>query len=864
MSKKEERMKKDQILFFLLIVLMSSGPILAQEGSIPEFDIQISGMSLERLARPGTPFDKVGRKFAVLGEESGSFEAWAYPLKILRNCELSFFVGSSTRPIKSEEIVRSVSVSPEMTVLTYTFQSFTVKAHYITPVDEPGAMILLKVDSTEPLTIVCGFLPVLQPMWPAGIGGQYAYWDNSVKAYIISESTGNNHGLIGSPAASGLSYTPAHMLSDSPSEFQIGIPEPEKIRNRFIPIYMAGGPGKRDDILAVYKKIQSFPQELYLHNVEHYRALENSSLRIQTPCKDLDLAFKWAKVAFDNLIVENPTLGKGLVAGLGASRTSGRPGFGWFFGGDAFINSLSLLSYGEHTTVKDILSFTQKWQRNDGKMAHELTQSEGYVDWWNDYHYGYIHGDTTPYYIVAMFEYWKMTGDSSFIGKSWESLVQAYEWCLSTDSNGDGLMDNRSAGLGALEYGALTGIETDIYLAAIWTRAAYAMQRMAAYVGEDEFSLRTAAHFDRAKKAFDEKFWDETSSFYSYAFNDQGDLVKEISPWNAVGLMWLFGTPERSMHSLERICSSELATDWGMRSISIESKHFQPLNYNYGAVWPFLTSWVTTALYKHHLPLQGYNLLLATARHTFDNALGSITEVFSGVQNVWPQEAVAHQGFSTAGVVLPLVRGLLGLDGDAVEKNFSFAPHFPADWKSVKIENLRIGDALFSVDYLRGKDRLEIKIQAENAEDFKIKIAPALGIGTEVKAYSVNGEDVSFQIEPGSQTVQALAEFPWEKKPLSIEVLFSPTLEILPVTPDGKVGQRNSGLKILSIRREDTTMRLVVEGLSGKTYKLGLLNTEKAKSIEGAKADLGELIITIPQGKPDEFIEHLIIIHIEQ
>ena len=50
---------------------------------------------------------------------------------------------------------------------------------------------------------------------------------------------------------------------------------------------------------------------------------------------------------------------------------------------------------------------------------------------------------------------------------------------MSTDANGDALMDNKQAGLGALEYGALTGIETDIYLAAVWVRAAMGMQRMA-------------------------------------------------------------------------------------------------------------------------------------------------------------------------------------------------------------------------------------------------------------------------------------------------------------------------------------------------------------------------------------------------
>ncbi len=523
-------MKETKFLSFFVLLLFCWGSIHAQEGLIQEFEIKTHEMTLERLARPGTPFDKVGRKFAVLGDESGTFEAWAYPLKILRNFEISFFIGSSTRAIKAGDIVRFVSVSPEATILTYTYQSFTVKAIYITPVHEPGAIILLKVDTEEPLTIVCSFLPVLQPMWPAGIGGQFAYWNEDIKAYIISESTGKNHGLVGSPAASGLSYTPAHMLSDSQSEFQIELPDPKKVKDKFIPIYLAGGQGNREDILNVYKKLQESPEQYYLENFRHYLNLQESTLQIQTPEPELDLAFHWAKVAFDNLIVDHPTLGKGLVAGLGASGSSGRPGFGWFFGGDAYINSFSFMSFGAHKTVRNILAFTQKWQRDDGKMSHELSQAEGYIDWWNDYHYGYIHGDTTPYYITAMYDYMQKSGDVDFVKKNWESLKKAYSWCLSTDANGDGLMDNRSAGLGALEYGALTSIETDIYLAAVWVRASMAMQQMAEAVRDKALDRTTAQHFLLAKKAFEDKFWDKDSQFYVYAFNTEGEHVQEISP----------------------------------------------------------------------------------------------------------------------------------------------------------------------------------------------------------------------------------------------------------------------------------------------------------------------------------------------
>lgn len=858
-------MKKAALLSIYICISAGIWSAYAQEGTVPSFRFEPNPIVLERPARPGTPFDKVGRKFAVLADESGVFEAWAYPLKLFRNFTFSFHVGSSTRAIHGKDTVQHISVTPEATTLTYAYQSFTVKTTFITPVDEPGGIILLQIDTAHPLTIVCGFLPVLQPMWPAGLGGQFAYWNDRLKAYIISESTGKNHGFIGSPAASGISYTPAHMLSDTPNEFKIEITDPDMVRDRFIPIIMTGGSGPRENVEKVYRKLLKDPEGYYRQNHAHYRDLRENTLIVETPDKKLDLAFEWAKVAFDNLLVENPYLGKGLVAGLGASGTSGRPGFGWFFGGDAYINTFSLLSYGAQETAREALAFTQKWQRKDGKMAHELSQAEGYIDWWNDYHYGYIHGDTTPYYIAAMYDYAKLTGDAGFIQESWDSLKKAFDWCVLTDGDNDGLMDNKKAGLGALEYGALTGIETDIYLAAVWVRAAYSMQRLAEIAGNETQASQAASLYKKASQAFDTQFWDKGNRFYAYAFNGLGETVKEISPWNALGMMWDLGMEERSQRTLERLCASDLTTDWGIRSISNRSKYFEPLNYNYGAVWPFLTSWVTTALYTHHMPQQGYSFLMSTANHTFDRALGCITEVFSGTNNIWPQEAVSHQGFSSAGVVLPLVRGLLGLEGDAQEKIVSFSPHFPADWEHVVIENYATGEATFSFDYERSVDRVSLKIHANKASEYKLLFTPAFGIGTEITSLIIDGENAHFKTQEKAQVAQAVAEMPIEEGTTLLELRFHPTVEILPVVTKTNTGDRNHGLKIISINKnkEHAEMTLRVEGIAGRRYSLGITNPEMISAVEGATVEENKLLLTMSDGQPGQFLERRISIFLK-
>jgi len=182
-------------------------------------------------------------------------------------------------------------------------------------------------------------------------------------------------------------------------------------------------------------------------------------------------------------------------------------------------------------------------------------------------------------------------------------------------------------------------------LAAVWIQAIKAMNQMATTNNDSELVALTEKLLPQAKASF-EKFWDQDLGQYAYAFNKSGDTVSEVTPWSAVGLLFGEGSDERALSSLRRMVHSDLTTDWGTRMLSTTSDHYEPLNYNYGAVWPFLTSWVTTAQFKRGLPLQAYSNLMASVRTIVSRSLGDISEVYSGARYTWPQESVPHQGFA--------------------------------------------------------------------------------------------------------------------------------------------------------------------------------------------------------------------------
>jgi Mannosylglycerate hydrolase MGH1-like glycoside hydrolase domain len=840
---------------------VGEGPL---PGSIPAFDIEDTHTDLERLAQPDTYLDKSGRKFALLGTEAGEFEAWAWPLQLFRAFQLSFFVSDSTSPIDARDIVQRVRVRPAVTTITYIYQSFTVQAHVVAAIDKPGAVIFLDVDANHPLSIVVGFIPTMQPMWPAGLGGQYARWQDGEHAYLISESSNGNHGYIGSPAGRGLSYTPAHMLGENPNEFRIDVPDPAGVRDRFIPIVMAGGKGDRGAVTQVYREIVADPEAIYREAANHFEGLLAGTLSISTPEPTLDLALEWAKISYDNLLAENPDYsGTGLMAGLDRAGGGGRPGFGWFFGGDTYINTLSLNAMGMFDASRQALDFMTQFQREDGKMAHEVTQAGAYVDWFEDYPYAYIHADTTPWYIVAVHDLYAATGDVAMLRSHWEGLLRAYQWCLTTDIDGDGLMDNEAAGLGALEFGALTDIRTDVYLGAIWTRSLLAFSEMAREMGDFKMAGDAAARYQKASDSF-EKFWSGDTGHYAYAFNAEGRTVDQVTPWSTVGIMFGLGSEPRIASTMERLSRSDLTTDWGARMLSTTSELFEPLNYNYGAVWPFITSWVSTAHFLSGRPTQGYSSLMSTVQHVFNRSLGDVTEVMSGMRHTWPQESVPHQGFATASTVLPTVRGLFGLNYRAPSDVLTFGPEVPPNWGHYSIEGFRYGSGSLNIQMTgsAGRDTFYFETRGSSSSATTLVFRPLYPAGTQVSSVSVGGEETGFETndEPGGLRLRVSI-------PLSdtdrIEVRRSEEFAVVPPVWESPIGSESRGLRVISFVRNGSTAVLEVQGRSGRVYLLEAVGLHSIKSIRNALVTSTGLRIELPDSD-QEYLSRAIQLEISR
>src|SRR6202030_994089 len=156
-------------------------------------------LELSRPVRPWEFLSAVGTRAGLLGDEAGRMEAWVYPLKLLRDFRLQFH--TEGRALPAETLARTLITRPESSTIVYTGDTFSVRETFFVPVNEPGAIISLEVETEFPLEIEARFLRDFQLEWPAALGGTYSFWDKDQRAFYLSEETKKFAAFVGSPTA---------------------------------------------------------------------------------------------------------------------------------------------------------------------------------------------------------------------------------------------------------------------------------------------------------------------------------------------------------------------------------------------------------------------------------------------------------------------------------------------------------------------------------------------------------------------------------------------------------------------------------------------------------------------------------------
>jgi glycogen debranching enzyme len=615
--------------------------------------------------------------------------------------------------------------------------------------------------------------------------------------------------------------------------------------------YLMGTNEGFDHAVKLYQQEAPDFEGTFRKSSAYFNSLLKNKMMVTTPDTVFNNGYKWAIARTDQFFQETPGLGTSLMAGFGttargwngAQKISGRPGYAWYFGRDAQWSGMAINAYGDWVKVKKVLQVFADFQDLNGKIYHELTSS------------GAVHydaSDATPLYVVLAANYLKYSGDIAFAKKLWPSLKSAMDFCYSTDTDNDGLIEITNVGHGWIEGGPLFGSHTEIYLAGCWVAALDA----ATYLSEALKNTSAAKNYrkdaDHVRRIIDSEFWSKEGQYFYNGKMEDGSFMKEQTVLSSIPVYFnAVSDSSKAAKTTAAFSGNDYAADWGLRILPQSSPLFNPGAYHAGMVWPLFTGFASLAEYKTGNYVSGFTHIMNNLLLYRNWALGSAEETLNGL-TYKPAGICSQQAWSETMILQPIAEGMLGVSCDALSNHITLSPRFPCQWDKVSVDNIAFGTQRFNFLMERGMTSTTYTFKYLSGKaPFNLTFNPSFLSGISIQKVLINGKPTKFQIKSGLESTELmLPEIPIGND-CRVEVLHSGGIGVLPMINEPKPGDVNQGLKILGQEINNNLYTVSVEGLRKGDYEIKLLSKFEIKSIHNGKilsksGDIYSIGITIP------------------
>jgi hypothetical protein len=660
-------------------------PILAAApGDVwDEWTPSASPLLIESTARANHPFTLAGRRVLVIGgERTGPGEVWVHPFRAL--CAARLLVNG-----RVPEAV-SVRIAPDEIVRIVRAGNTELTERLTTSLDH--GLVFWSAVADSPVAISLEWTTDLRRMWP--------YPPPLEGASVVRQSpSAIRIGLAGESqavevrAVTGTLGTPAATVAGD------GV-RVEARGERILRVVIAAGADEAELDRALdalrRRKLRGIRQERLLHA----RRLEERLARLETPDAALNRGFGWAKVRLDSFLAEAPGVGRSLAAGFGPSASggaAGRPGYAWFFGRDACWSAFASLAMGDREIARDVLRFLARTQDASGKVAQEYTTS-GLAS--------YDAADTTPLFLLLAARYAAWSGDLETLAGLWSPILTAYRFCLGTDHDGDGLLENGGVGHGWIEHGPLSGLHVELYVAACWLAALEGLAPVAHALGFEPLAEELVARGVQARDSIRRRF--HADGDYACGLDGDGRPRMQRSALLAVPLL-LGAVDGREVPTwFESIAGDGFTTPWGVRLLAADDPRFDPQGIHRGTVWPLYTGWVSLAEWRAGRWESALAHLKSNASLAAERAKGAFDESLHGLERVGT--GCPDQAGSAAMVISPVIEGLWGVVPDALNHTVQVSPYLPQGWNEMALRRLRVGPTTLDLRLRRRPGRLRLGV----------------------------------------------------------------------------------------------------------------------------------------------------------
>lgn len=819
---------KPRILFPAVLALLAH-PLLAEAPAL----------ELTRPVRPWELLVATGARGALLGQENGRFEAWVYPLKLVKDFRLRFRTGGQV--LEGEVLARSLTARPEGTTLTYAWDTFRVRETLLMPPAEPGALVRLDIETSRPLEVEAVFTRDFQLLWPAALGGQDQEWVPGLKAFRFSEPAGRFAALVGSPDAAearGEAFT--NQASNLEDTLRLASVAPGRASRTLVLAASCQGDA---DAEAVYRRLAADPAGFQARAAAWYAQRLDETVALDLPDPRLQRAYDWSRVSLVQALADNPLLGKGLLAGFRTSGPDYRPCYAWFFGRDALWTVLALDSLGDFPTARVALTFLARYQRADGKIPHEISHSASLTTWFKDRPWAYAAADATPLFLIAAADYVERSGDTVFARENWDALERAHRFLRST-WNAQGLPRNQEFGTGWVEGGPLFTVETEFYQSAVGLEAERALGRLAQATGRDALARKQVQTFEKGRAALERAFWLPGPGRYAFGLKPGGAPLDVPSVLATVPMGFGLLDETRANRMIDVLAGPDHQSDWGMRILSDRDPRYESEGYHSGSVWPLFTGWAALGEYRAHRALPAYGNLRSNALLALDGCAGHVAEVLTGDRFQTLATGCPSQVWSSAMVVSPLLSGLLGLDAGV--GCLTVAPHLPADWRHVGVRNLQAGPCRLDLRMDRDERGFRLDLQPRTTGACQVTFAPALAPGARVLGVTVDGQDAPFALEPHACDQHVRVTLALAGAARRVEIRTRGDVGLAPGDGLPELGGVSRALRVQRETWEPGRCELTFTGPAGGADTFALLNPDRVTAVEGATLDKGGLHVSLP------------------
>lgn len=309
----------------------------------------------------------------------------------------------------------------------------------------------------------------------------------------------------------------------------------------------------------------------------------------------------WALLAANSFIVENVACKKSVIAG-----------YFWFepWGRDTFISLPGLmLVTGRFNDAKDILQSFIQYCKN-GLIPNFLADKSGEP--------AYNTVDGTLWYVNAVLQYLKYTGDFAFVQEElWENLQAIIDYhergtlfgiCL----DDDGLIMHGSrltwmdAAVDGKEITPRVGKAVEIQ--ALWYNALRIMELLANKFEGRDLAEKYANMASKTSRSFNYKFWNPKAGCLFDVLEANGaDASLRPNQIFAVSLDFSLLDKDKSELVVD-VVNRELVTPYGLRTLALNDPKFagkcfgdrlsRDSAYHNGTIWPWLLGPFITAYLK--------------------------------------------------------------------------------------------------------------------------------------------------------------------------------------------------------------------------------------------------------------------------